>query len=290
MAVASGLLAGAELWFAAEPSDTTVTAAALTVSALATLLWLSLHLRAHATAWILPAVVVSGAGTAVALVMSLTALPRRDLLVASLVVVAMEAAAAGLATRWLALQLAPVPLLAAAWFTATSDSLTGHAVWHLVPLGVVLLAESGIARSHAAAAGEGGTPTGFSALELVGIGFVVAPPLVEMALGHLVYVVAAVTFGAIIAVWGVTSRVRRRALAGAGAVLAAILLLIVVPLVELASSGTSTSGDVSRSAMFWLGLAGVGLAVFLVAIALEQGRARARRAVARLRELTAGWE
>ncbi|HEX9260599.1 MAG TPA: hypothetical protein VF855_13755, partial [Acidimicrobiales bacterium] len=285
--VGAGLFAAAEVWNALRPSDVWIVAVSVAGSVAATVagLWLFEHRRAGP--WLWPVATVALAGTVVALGVSLAALPRRDLLVAALVATAMQTAAAGLVTGTLALQLAPAPLLAATWLTAFGDALGGYELWHGVPLGLALLAETAIARRDSATRGVGGTPAGFAAVELAGMAFITTPPVVEMIRGHLLAALVAIALGAGLTAWGIATKVRRRAGFGALTVLVGVGLLLALPLTRGRRAGPT---DLTGSAWFWLAIIAVGAIILLVAVALEQGAARARRAVERLRTLTAGWE
>ena len=88
--------------------------------------------------------------------------------------------------------------------------------------------------------------------------------------------------GAAIAGWGVLTHVRRRLQLGAGIVIAAAAVLVLVPLAHLLPAWSS--------AMLWIVIACLGLAALLFATLLEQGKAVVRRGLDDLHRLTEGWE
>jgi len=70
-------------------------------------------------------------------------------------------------------------------------------------------------------------------VELVGIGFVVGSSFVQTVTESIAFALLALTLGLLIAAWGLVSKVRRRLAAGAVIGLAALVLLVGVPLVRL---------------------------------------------------------
>ena len=84
------------------------------------------------------------------------------------------------------------------------------------------------------------------------------------------------------AAWGTVTKVRRRVVAGVVVVLAALVLLVGVPLVRMLPGW--------RGAGLWVLIAGAGLAALLVATLLEQGRSVVRRVLVGFGSATKGWE
>ena len=70
-------------------------------------------------------------------------------------------------------------------------------------------------------------------VEAVGVVLLVGASLVLMVTDSLMHVIPAVALGIGVAAWGTVTQVRRRVLMGATAVVAALVLLVAVPLVSL---------------------------------------------------------
>ena len=92
----------------------------------------------------------------------------------------------------------------------------------------------------------------------------------------------AIGIGVLVAVWAVVTRVRRRLATGVVIVVAAVVLLVAVPLVRLLPSWGGPAG--------WLVLAGAGLAAVVAASMMERSRTVVRSALGRVGQLTVEWE
>jgi cell division protein FtsW (lipid II flippase) len=86
----------------------------------------------------------------------------------------------------------------------------------------------------------------------------------------------------LVAGWGVLTRVRHRLAAGLVVVTLSLLVLVVVPMVDVARR--------LQGAEIWLALAAVGLLAIVLATLLERGRRVATHSWQRLRELTSDWQ
>jgi peptidoglycan/LPS O-acetylase OafA/YrhL len=111
---------------------------------------------------------------------------------------------------------------------------------------------------------------------------VVGASLFQTTTSSLVNGLLATLFGAGLFGWGVLTRVRRRAIAGAATVAFASFLLVTVPIARLLPA--------VHGPVLWLSLAAVGLTLLLVASTIERGRIRAQAAARRIDELLVGWE
>jgi hypothetical protein len=120
-------------------------------------------------------------------------------------------------------------------------------------------------------------------LELVGVAFLVGSSFVQTFTDSVAYAALAVAIGLGLTAWGVVTRVRRRAAAGIGVVLVAVVLLVGVPLWGL----LLPSWD---AASLWILIGVAGLLALLVAGLLDWGRAATRRQLTRIEDATADWE
>jgi len=78
------------------------------------------------------------------------------------------------------------------------------------------------------------------------------------------------------------TRVRRRVTAGAVVGIAALLVLVGVPLSQLLPAWSGVT--------LWVTIAGIGLLAIVAATLLEKGRAVVRAAFDSFRDMTQGWE
>ncbi len=204
------------------------------------------------------------------------------LLAAALAVAAVQAAACGATLELLWVQAVSPMLACAAWLVFASESLPDDPQWWAMPIGVTLLAVVGLWRSDR---GRRGLPLATSpivAVELAGVSFLVGAWAVQAVVSSLAYTLPLLALGVLIAAWGVVTRVRRRVGEGATVVLAAVVLVVAVPLVHLLPSW--------GGAGLWILIAGIGVTAVLVASLLEQGRAAVRRSRERFAQVTADWE
>jgi hypothetical protein len=169
----------------------------------------------------------------------------------------------------------------AAWLVYAEDALRGNANWFTVPIGLTVLVTVGLLRWIRSWRGGEVTSYDVVALELVGMGFLVASPLARTLAGHLWNGVLAIAIGVLLVGWGAVTRVRWRAGFGAGTVVLAVVLLIGVPLSDAVTW---------RGPALWIVLSVVGIAAIVAASALESSRDRLARIAERLDEMTDGWE
>ena len=146
--------------------------------------------------------------------------------------------------------------------------MTGNAQWFTLPVGVTVLIVVSLARWDRQRHGQDRATPPLVALEYLGMLLIVSPALVQIVALDLGYVLLAIAEGAALVMWGVITRVRRRALFGAAAIGVGAALTLVVPLVGLAPK--------VRGPWLWLTIAAIGLVTVLVAAFLEQGRGAAR--------------
>ena len=236
--------------------------------------------------WLRPALIVAMASAATSVSAAASTLPERDLLVPALLVAAVEAALLGALLDQIAFKVASPVLACAAWAVFASEALSGNPQWFTVPSGVTLLVVVGLVRARRRRLGQTVHTHTLAALDDVGMAFVVGSALAQTIVEDIAYGLLAVALGTMLCLWGVVTRVRRRALGGASAVTLAVLLIASVPLASLLQD---PEVNTSRP-MLWLSLAGAGLVAILAASFLEQGKRRMRHTMGRVGELTRDWE
>jgi hypothetical protein len=239
-------------------------------------------LRRGAAAWVRPALATSVAATGVALGAALAALPDRHLLIPAFILAGVLAVALAVGTHRPALAaVTPIPLCAA-WLIYASEALTGQPQWFTVPLGAGLIAASVLLRSARRAEDRPIATADVISLEVIGMGLIVGASLVQSVTGSPLYALIAAGLGLAITGWGALTRVRWRLFGGMIAVVASVLLLIIVPLVPLASHVGGMT--------IWLVLAGAGLAAIVGAALLDTTRSAIHHRITQLTELTHDWE
>jgi hypothetical protein len=232
-------------------------------------------------AWIAPLLLLGGLHAAGAVGYAVAALPSRQLLIAILLLLAVETAALSLVLRR-SEPLYAVPVLAcAAWLAFATDALAGNPEWLTVPIGiaglmVVELFRRDRRRAHLPPRTE------LLALEYGSMAFVLAASLVQTVSDTVAYGALAIALGVALATWGFFTRVRRRSEVGAGGVLLALVLMVAVPIVRVVPQ--------FQGAVLWGALAAVGIVLLLLATTLEQGRARVQRTIRLFEDLMVGWE
>jgi peptidoglycan/LPS O-acetylase OafA/YrhL len=112
--------------------------------------------------------------------------------------------------------------------------------------------------------------------------FVVVAGLVETIALSPVRGLTVVAAGTFLAIWGASTRVRRRAAFGLGAV---TLAAVEIPSAAILPYARHLSGPA-----LWVALVVAGVVVLMTATGLERGRVRVRSAIGRLGSLTEGWE
>jgi hypothetical protein len=235
------------------------------------------------------AVWVVGTGVTLAAVgAAVYELPSRSLLVVSLLVTTAEAAATGvLVHRVEPLQLA-CATACGAWIVLATGELDGAIDWFTIPVGIMLLAIISLRREGRRRRELPARTHPIVAAELLGMGLITGPPLTETIIDAPVFGAVAISGGAILAVWGGSTHVRRRVLFGSVSIALAIVLLIGTPITRVVTKPRDDSG--AGPIGLWLGLAAAGVAALAAAAMIEEGRRRVRRVVLRIGQLTEGWE
>lgn len=207
---------------------------------------------------------------------------RPVLVAAVLAVAAVEAAGYGIALRRLGLRMTAPVLAWVAWAVYATDAIGGELAWYTVPVGLATIAVVEVWRADRRERRLPPSDGAVAALDLAGIAFLVVASFVAAFTVSVAHALVAAGIGVLVFLWSVLTRVRRRLLAGSVVVLAALVVAVVLPLVELVPAW--------GGAALWVLVAVVGLGVVLTATFLERGRAAVRDGRARLLEATAGWE
>jgi hypothetical protein len=213
---------------------------------------------------------------------ALTDLPDRALLVPSLAASSLQAAALGVALRLLVPQLLSPLLACGAWWAFASEALDGNPQWYTVPIGLALLAAVGLWRHDRVRHDADPAAPEIVASELVGIAFLVGAAFVQAVREDVGYAALAAALGLGVVAWGTVTRVRRRLAAGVAVVVAALVVFVGVPMVQLLPAW--------EGAWLWLLIGGVGAVALLLATALEEGRDLVRRGSQRFGQMTQHWE
>ena len=221
---------------------------------------------------------VSGASLFVALV----ALPNRAPLVAALLVCGVESAAAGVVLRRTDLLVLAPLLLSGAWIVFTREAFAGDPQWFTVPLGLAVLAVVEVLRWDLRRRGRPTHVPEIVALEIAGFAFLIGASPLRVIQGSSWAGGVGVAVGVLVAGWGALTRVRRRLWLGLAAAVGSLVLMVIMPLVQ-------EPPDVAGPTL-WVLLAATGIAVVLIATALERWRSRIGAGMHRLGDLLSGWE
>ncbi len=170
----------------------------------------------------------------------------------------------------------------AAWLVFAAHALRDDPNWFTVPIGLSLLVIVGLLRWIRRTRGGAVAGLDVATLEFVGMSFVVGASLAQIVSEHLWYVGPAVAGGALLAVWGAVTRVRRRLAFGVGAVTLALVLVVGVPLTATVPTW--------RGPALWMALAAVGAIAIVVASFIERALATVRRLREVIDEMTHDWE
>jgi hypothetical protein len=169
-----------------------------------------------------------------------------------------------------------------------SAEFGGAVDWYSTPIGFTLLAIVALSRLERRRRQRPTKTREIIAAEYIAMGMIVAPSLAETIFDAPAFGAAAITGGAILAVWGGLTQVRRRLAFGTIGIMLAIVLLIGIPITRVVTRPRADSG--AGPIALWLCLAAAGVVALSVAAMIEEGRRRVRRAVLRIGELTEGWE
>ncbi|HKZ19504.1 MAG TPA: hypothetical protein VJQ57_05275 [Acidimicrobiia bacterium] len=263
-----------------EVSAAGIALAATGLGVVATVLQLGLRNRPDWQPWLRPLVVTATLANVEGLLIAIGLLPRRDLLVAVLLAFGVQAVATGLILdRPVILAIGP-PLICVAWLGIATESLTGTSQWYTAPVALTLLGEVEIARRSSGRGRAILRGNQLRLLEWTGIGLLELSPLAEMFAGDIFFGLLAFGYAAVLLVWAVLTRIRRR-------VVAALVFATVAAALTISTAAASAAPS---SAFFWIMAAGTGLAVMLTIGIVESFRTRSGAAMQRLDLLMKEWE
>ncbi len=112
--------------------------------------------------------------------------------------------------------------------------------------------------------------------------FLVGASVIQIVTTSQWYVLPSIGLGAVVAAWGAVTKVVHRVWFGVATVALAVLCTVAIPVVEYVPD--------LEGAELWITVAAIGLVALVAAAFLEQGRRTAEAGIARLRDLTRGWE
>jgi hypothetical protein len=179
------------------------------------------------------------------------------------------------------LVLSPL-LLSGAWIVFTREAFAGDPQWFTVPLGFAVLAVVEVLRWDLRRRGGPTRIPELVALEIAGFAFLIGASPLGVIRGSSWAGAVGVALGVLVAGWGALTRVRRRLWLGLAAAVGSLVLMVIVPLAQ-------EPPDVAGASL-WVLLAATGIAVVLVATALERWRSRIGAGMHRLGALLSGWE
>ncbi len=243
---------------------------------------LLVHDRLGSGEWLMPAAAFGAWTTLATLGAAALELPDAWLVPVALVVAAVYSAALGRVLASIGLTLLAPALACAAWITWAAQSLDGNPQWYTVAVGLTLLVMIAMLRGWRRRNAQPVDTPDVVWLEVVGVAFLVCSSFVQIFTVSLGYAALAAAIGIGVAAWGVVTRVRRRLALGAAVTVAALALLVLVPVAQMLPAWSG--------ATLWVSIATLGLVAIVVATMLEQGKAVVRREIGHLRALTEGWE
>lgn len=230
-------------------------------------------------AWMRPIEWLVVAATIEAFAISLAMAPAKGAITAVLLTVGVQSALVGLARRQPGLVALSPPLLAAAAVLLITDVASGSVQWYTLPLALVVLAEVEIVRILWPDPKPGPTDS-IELVEWVGIGLAVLPAAVEIFVRSLAAAGILLLVSAGLLLWAIVTRLRRRAIAGAGVAAGSSVLVV----------SAALAGQAPESAVLWIVAAGLGFSVMAIAGVVEAGQSRRGRVVGKLDELMGGWQ
>ena len=253
---------------------------AMTLGIVATVLLLTFGQSQGFSPWLRPLIIAGTVAGVEALLFAIGLLPQRGVLVAVLTAFGVQAIAAGLVLQRPTILSVGPPLISIGWLGIAAESFMGSAQWFTAPIAVTLLAEVEIARWSRRQGRQGLSPGQVRLLELAGIGLLVLSPLAEMFTGGIFFGLLAFGYAAVVLIWAVVTRVRRR-------VVTALVLATVAAALTISAAAASAA---PTSAFLWIFAAGAGLAVMLSIGIVESYRSRSGAIMHRLDVLMEGWE
>jgi hypothetical protein len=282
---ASALLmlgAGAALGYSYQPTLGRQVAMSLVAGIVATLLTAGVKLARPESQWIRPLVLYATLAQLGAILAALQALPSTGLLSAALAAVGIQALVVGGMLELPVFVFAGPPLLLGSWLLFAADALGGNPQWYTIPIGITILVLVDVVRWDTKRRDATISAPALAYVDYAGMAFMVGASLIQVITRSAAHGLVAVLAGIVILGWAAATRLRRRALGGAGAMVAASVLMVAVPLARIVPQ--------FRGVALWAAIAAIGGAMIAIASTLEQGKARVAATVTRLDELMEGWE
>ena len=238
--------------------------------------------RLKGTQWLPALVTLSLLESVVAIGVAFAAVSTSTTRVTALTTLAVVLAGTGVSRRQTRWTVMAVIAAAAAWTEFALRTLSGDPQWFSVPYGLALLACVGLLRSERRRAGQPMKESWLTALDILGMVFVVSASIVATRAGSMREALIGFAAGSALIAFGIATKVRRRLLFGAATVAAISLLLVVPPLLGLV--------PVEARWFPWVILIVVGLGAIVLAALVERGRTAIRNLRTKFSDLTSGWE
>ena len=274
--------AGFEAGEAAAATWPEMVTVSLTVAVLGAVVFALLWLRRPGGAVAAQLGLVGLAAESFAVIAAWQAWPDHEPMAAAVLVAAIQAVAASVALHDVRVTMVSPPLVCVAWLLLAGDLLAGSVMWWAAPVGLATLVVGSIARADRRRRDLPVATPELVALEYAGMAAILLPPLVETATISPVRGLIGIGFGLAIVGWALVSRVRRRLFAGAGGIVAIVLVMILGQVADLIPR--------IEGPTLWAVIVAAGFVLIVIATGIERGRTRAAEAIAKLNELLDGWE
>jgi hypothetical protein len=274
--------AGTAAGYALALDATQAVAAGVAAGAIATMAVLGLWVWSEASPWARPLVVGATLANGVAIAAAAASLPDRSLLVLVLAAAGLEAFAAGAVQRRAGHLYAALALLVGSWLAFVPDALGGNPHWYTIPIGAALIAAVDVTRWDRRRRGTGAGAVELGAIDVIAMAFLVGASLAETVVTSVAFGALGMLLGLGLVAWAAVTRIRRRLYGGAGTVVLAAVLMVVVPIAGVIPQ--------FRGPALWATVFAAGTMMILVATYLERGRARVTAGVRRLEQILEDWE
>lgn len=235
--------------------------------------------REDVSRWALPIGGLVAVSSVAAATAALQLLDDLRPITAVLLVVGIQAALIGIVWRRGEILTVAPAAVGAATLLLVAESATGIVQWYTLPVALVLLAEIELIGRYPIGRREDAAAPDLVWAEWLAIGLGVLPGVVDMFVRSLASSFLVFGFAALLLLWAVLTRVRRRAVAAAAVAVAAAVLVITAAL----------AGAAPESSIFWILAVGLGFTVMSVAGVVEAMRSHRGFVVRRFDELMGDW-
>ena len=202
--------------------------------------------------------------------------------IAGLIVAAAVLTAVGSLRREIGWNITAVLAVLIAWLVFAHDALNGDPQWVTLPTGIALLASVELARFDRRRGGIEVEDHILTIVDIAAMTLIVGNSMIGLVDGSTPDGLLTVATGVMLGALGLLTRVRRRLIFGSVAVVLAVILLLLPPLVGLVPTDARW--------LPWALLIVAGVSSVLIAALVERGRRAMHGANQKFAELTKGWE